>query len=59
MLGLVFVSLPFKHILLFLMFFLNKIKNREKDAEFYFSFDSFQILHVFLPDILVHWALID
>jgi hypothetical protein len=38
-----------------------KKKNWGEDAEFYFIFllIAFQILYVFLPDISVHYALIE
>jgi hypothetical protein len=63
MLGLVFVSLPLKHV--FIVFTLKKKKKKEKEKRrrckilFYFSFDSFQILHVFLPNIPVQCALLE
>jgi hypothetical protein len=60
MLGLYVISFSTSMFLL-LFFCLNfqQKKNGGEDAEFYFFLlIAFQILHVFLPDILVHCALI-
>jgi hypothetical protein len=47
-------SFPFKHVfVVFVFYFSTKKKIGGEDAEFYIAF---QILYVFLPDILVHCA---
>jgi hypothetical protein len=65
MLGLYVISFSISmYLLFFCLLFFNKIKNKKiiiwgKDAELYFFLlIAFQILHVFLPDISVHGALI-
>jgi hypothetical protein len=45
-------------LLFSILLFSTKKKIGGKDAEFFFRV-AFQILHVFLPDILVHCALIE
>jgi len=57
MFGLVFVSLPLKHV--FIVFHNNKKKMGENMQNFFFILTAFQILHVFLPDISVHCALLE
>jgi uncharacterized membrane protein YhaH (DUF805 family) len=65
MLGLDFFSFSINISLLVFYFSLNiktkkkKQKNNGEDAEFlFFLLIAFQILHVFLPDISIHCALI-
>jgi hypothetical protein len=62
MLGLDVFSFSISMTLLFFCLFFLTLKKKKiggEDAEFLFSFlITFQILHVFLPDISVHCALI-
>jgi len=58
------ISFSISMFLLFFYFIVFNIKNKNKNwgrrcKILFFSFDSFQILYVFLPDISVHCALID
>jgi hypothetical protein len=66
MLGLEIIFFLHKHIFVdffFLSYFFNRKKKWGRRCRiFYFLFFhllAFQILHVFLPDISVHWALIE
>jgi hypothetical protein len=62
MLGLDIISCLYKHVfVVFLSFFFStkkKIGGEDADFFFFFLLIAFQILHVFLPDISVHCALI-
>jgi hypothetical protein len=44
---------------MFLLFLIKKKKGEKMQGILFFLFLAYQILHVFLPDILVHYALID
>jgi hypothetical protein len=44
---------------MFLLFLITKKKGEKMQGILFFLFLAYQILHVFLPDILVHYALID
>jgi hypothetical protein len=60
MLGLDVISFSISMSLLFFFFIVfNKKKMGEKMQNFYFCKVAFQLLYVFLPNISVHYALIE
>jgi uncharacterized membrane protein YhaH (DUF805 family) len=59
MLGLDVISFSISMSLLFFCLFVFNKKFGEKMRNFIFLLIAFQILHVFLPDISVHYALIN
>jgi hypothetical protein len=65
LLGLDIFSFPHSMSLLFFNLIFHNIKKKKKkiggeDVEFlFFLLIAFQILQVFLPDISIHWALIE